>query len=469
MASSIDPTKPITGNPTTLSVRDNFSAAKTEIEALQTDKADLASPALTGTATAVNLTVSGTLTASGTADLSGATLSLPNDSTISAASDPTFVVKDSDAATEDAATGYFEVQAGAGEVAVRYGNDGSRAVIDVDPDNGLTGAGEFAIEISGNMQLLVDADGLACGDLVSATEPPADFDNSSLVVHCPFDDGITLYNTNVGFGDTVGINFVGGDAAADTDYGSIVYDLGSATFTLDCDGTTGGVFSASGLQVGDNTAGPTVLGINASGASTCTLQFNDTVTNKAAITYSHSPDILYFQYGGLTFMEVQGTYVDFGGFDIRFDDNSIAAFGTAQDMEIFHNGSHNYIDLNVGNLYVRDTTTTRFTFARTTGDFTATGNVTAYSDLALKKDLAVIEDALDKLSQLTGYTYTRKDTGERQTGLIAQDVQRVLPEAVSQAADGTLALAYGNLLGLVVNAVNALVDRVEALEAKETK
>lgn len=71
MASAIDSTKPVTGAPTTASVRANFAAAKSEVEALQADKADLASPALTGTATAVNLTVSGTLNASGTLQVGG--------------------------------------------------------------------------------------------------------------------------------------------------------------------------------------------------------------------------------------------------------------------------------------------------------------------------------------------------------------------------------------------------------------
>lgn len=71
MASSIDTTKPVSGTPTTASVRQNFTYAKSEIEALQSGKADLASPALTGTATAVNLTVSGTLNASGTLQVGG--------------------------------------------------------------------------------------------------------------------------------------------------------------------------------------------------------------------------------------------------------------------------------------------------------------------------------------------------------------------------------------------------------------
>lgn len=71
MASTIDTTKPVSGSPTTLSVRDNFAAAKTEIEALQTDKANLAAPALTGSATAVNLSVSGTLNAAGVLQVGG--------------------------------------------------------------------------------------------------------------------------------------------------------------------------------------------------------------------------------------------------------------------------------------------------------------------------------------------------------------------------------------------------------------
>ena len=71
MASTIDITKPTSGSPTTQSVRDNFAAAKSEIEALQTGKANLASPALTGSATAVNLTISGTLNASGVLQVGG--------------------------------------------------------------------------------------------------------------------------------------------------------------------------------------------------------------------------------------------------------------------------------------------------------------------------------------------------------------------------------------------------------------
>jgi hypothetical protein len=96
------------------------------------------------------------------------------------------------------------------------------------------------------------------------------------------------------------------------------------------------------------------------------------------------------------------------------------------------------------------------------GSITASGNVTAYSDAKLKTDMAQIHDALDKVGALTGYTYTRKDTGHRETGLIAQDVQAVLPEAVADN-DGTLSLAYGNLVGLLVEAIKELRAEVDEL------
>lgn len=93
-----------------------------------------------------------------------------------------------------------------------------------------------------------------------------------------------------------------------------------------------------------------------------------------------------------------------------------------------------------------------------TGSVTASSNITAYSDLRLKEDLQIISSALDKVRQLTGYTFTRKDTGERQTGLIAQEVQAVLPEAVEEGK--FLSIAYGNMIGLLVEAIKELDRKI---------
>lgn len=100
----------------------------------------------------------------------------------------------------------------------------------------------------------------------------------------------------------------------------------------------------------------------------------------------------------------------------------------------------------------------------TAGNFVARGNISAYSDIRLKTDLTKIVGALDKVDQLTGYTYTRVDSGERQTGLIAQDVEAVLPEAVMQG--DMLSVNYGNLVGLLVEAIKELRQEVRILKGE---
>lgn len=99
------------------------------------------------------------------------------------------------------------------------------------------------------------------------------------------------------------------------------------------------------------------------------------------------------------------------------------------------------------------------------GNFTAVGNVTAYSDIRLKKDLEVIADALNKVMSLTGYTYERIDTGARHTGVVAQDVQKVLPEAVQNDGEH-LSVAYGNMVGLLIEAIKEQQKQINELKAR---
>lgn len=150
---------------------------------------------------------------------------------------------------------------------------------------------------------------------------------------------------------------------------------------------------------------------------------------------------------------------------IDLADNDILRLGSSDDWEFFHNGSHNYMDLNVGNLYIRATTSTRFTFERTTGNFIATGNVTAYSDENLKENIELIPNALEKLQTLRGVTYTRKDldTNDRHTGIIAQEVEKVLPEAVSTNEEGIKSVAYGNMVGLLIEAIKEQQKQIDSL------
>jgi hypothetical protein len=92
----------------------------------------------------------------------------------------------------------------------------------------------------------------------------------------------------------------------------------------------------------------------------------------------------------------------------------------------------------------------------------ATGNV---SDIRLKENVEPITDALAKVNTLNGITFSYIENGVVSTGLIAQEVQAVLPEAIIETEDGHLALAYGNMVGLLVESIKELTAKVEALEA----
>jgi hypothetical protein len=100
------------------------------------------------------------------------------------------------------------------------------------------------------------------------------------------------------------------------------------------------------------------------------------------------------------------------------------------------------------------------------GAIYTSGNITAFSDIRSKENISTIEDGLSKTLTLNGVLYTDKSTQQRRTGLIAQDVLAVLPEAVSTNADGYYSLAYGNLVGLLVQAIKELNAKVDSLSAK---
>tara|TARA_R110002096_G_scaffold373173_1_gene566672 strand:- start:307 stop:1344 length:1038 start_codon:yes stop_codon:yes gene_type:complete len=160
---------------------------------------------------------------------------------------------------------------------------------------------------------------------------------------------------------------------------------------------------------------------------------------------------------------------------LTFDDNIALWLGTGQDTQLYHSGTDTFVNMNVGDMFIRDVATTRFTFGRTTGDFTATGNVAGFSDIRIKANLEPIENALWKVGQLGGYTFDRTDVDvPRQTGSIAQEVQKVLPEAVIEGENGMLAVSYGNMAGLFIEAIKELKTelddlRVELSEIKGSK
>jgi hypothetical protein len=102
-----------------------------------------------------------------------------------------------------------------------------------------------------------------------------------------------------------------------------------------------------------------------------------------------------------------------------------------------------------------------------TGVIAASSDLIVSSDRRLKSNLEVISDSLEKIKTLTGYTFnlTNASDNKRRTGLIAQEVEEVLPEVVQEdnTEDKFKSIAYGNMAGLIVEAIKSLDKKLDYL------
>lgn len=105
--------------------------------------------------------------------------------------------------------------------------------------------------------------------------------------------------------------------------------------------------------------------------------------------------------------------------------------------------------------------------ARVDGSFVASGDVTAFSDRRLKTNLHPVLHSLDKIEQLAGYTYNRVDMPGTYAGLVAQELQQVLPEAVVTGDDGILSVSATSVLALLVQGMKELRSEFAALKGSQ--
>ena len=98
------------------------------------------------------------------------------------------------------------------------------------------------------------------------------------------------------------------------------------------------------------------------------------------------------------------------------------------------------------------------------GDLNVSGTTTNVSDKRLKSNVHVIENALEKVGKLSGYTFTMNN--KQNAGVIAQEVLEVLPEVVGGSEETTYSVAYGNMASLFIEAIKELKREIEVLKTK---
>jgi hypothetical protein len=96
------------------------------------------------------------------------------------------------------------------------------------------------------------------------------------------------------------------------------------------------------------------------------------------------------------------------------------------------------------------------------------GDIIAFytSDERAKTNIEEIKDSLTKIDTLRGVEFDWKKDNTHDVGVIAQDVQKVLPEVITTNAEGYLGVRYEKLAGLIIEAIKELSEQVEDIKKK---
>jgi len=161
----------------------------------------------------------------------------------------------------------------------------------------------------------------------------------------------------------------------------------------------------------------------------------------------------------------------------QFDDDRKVVFGDSSNLEIYYDNTNgnNKIDFDQ-DLKLRPKGTEdgivievdgavkawyndAKKFETTSSGVTVQGSVTETSDIALKRNITLIDNALDKIKQIKGYTYQFKENGQSSVGVIAQEVEKVFPQLV-HGQEGSKGVDYSGLIGALIESVKELNTEV---------
>ena len=303
-----------------------------------------------------------------------------------------------------------------------------------------TGDGILTLNRSGLSAVTVDLDGRYCQD----TTANFGFDwvrgyNSNLGAGYAFSSGASASSGQLFFKAGSNITF-----SEDTNFGGTGKD--AMVITAANDNTT--YTAGTGLTLVGTEFRNTVTNTNTTytagtGLTLVGTEFRNTVVNTDTNT----------TYSAGTGMSLSGT--TFNCTVVNTDTNTTYSAGTGMSLS----GTQ----FSIGQA-VATSSTVQFALIRSTGDIVAYYS----SDERLKDNVKPIENALEKLQKIRGVEFDWNDKQDvyegHDTGVIAQEVQKVLPEVVTEREDGMLAVKYEKMIGLLVESIKDLKAEVDELK-----
>lgn len=109
--------------------------------------------------------------------------------------------------------------------------------------------------------------------------------------------------------------------------------------------------------------------------------------------------------------------------------------------------------------------TSKLYYNPSTGELNAT-NFNSLSDLTKKTEIQTLESALDQIMELRGVSFKWKETGQKSIGVLAQEVEKVLPEIVSTNQFGEKSVSYGNIIALLIQGIKEMKTDLENIKKR---
>jgi hypothetical protein len=245
----------------------------------------------------------------------------------------------------------------------------------------------------------------------------------------------------------------------------IIFGTGSQPrLTIDSSGNVNinsGNLQMNGTTVIDSSRNLTNIGTISSGTITSDgdlLPATDNTGNvgTAANTWSN---------GDFTNFLVRSVLSVRGAIDLA--DSDYIRMGSSDDWRLFYNGSTNKAQIEMESaclgLQITNNGTEIAYIEKATGNATFTGDVTAYSDARLKDNVETLDGS--KVLEMRGVSFTKN--GSASSGVIAQELEKVAPELVHTSDDeiGTKSVAYGNLVGYLIENAKQQQKEIDELKA----
>lgn len=255
-----------------------------------------------------------------------------------------------------------------------------------------------------------------------------------------------------------------GNAATATAWANsrtVTFATGDVTGSFSIDGSAN--VSDVALAVADNSHDHTVSNITDLGTTLSGKANLDGAVFTGDIQIATDEKIYFGNQNNNTDGYVSAGYGTFLGgpriFAINVNDGSVNDFNAM------------IINLDGKNLQINSATVAKLSINGTSGSLVTVGDITAFgtvSDRNRKENIVKIDNALEKVSQISGYTFNYIGDDTPMTGVIAQEVEEVLPEVVyeTESPDGTQskAVRHGNIVGLLIESIKELKAEIEELK-----